>query len=133
MTERGSVIPETEDDDRAERTMFISREQLFGATTTPDLISHYLVVLEGGAPGRRLEIDTAPITIGRGATQTLVCDDRDVSRQHARVSLVNGIVKAEDLGSTNGTFLESSKLTEPMPVQVGSTLRIGKTVFELRK
>ncbi len=67
------MIPETEDDDRAERTMFISREQLFGATTTPDLISHYLVVLEGGAPGRRLEIDTAPITIGRGATQTLVC------------------------------------------------------------
>jgi len=39
----------------------------------------------------------------------------------------------EDLGSTNGTYLGSSKLTTPMPVEVGSTLRIGKTVFELRK
>ena len=70
--------------------MFVTREQLFAAMPAADPIAHYLVVLEGTSPGKRLEIDTAPITIGRGAPQTLVCDDRDVSRQHARVSLVNG-------------------------------------------
>ena len=39
----------------------------------------------------------------------------------------------EDLGSTNGTFLGSSRLTDPTLVEVGATLRIGKTVLELRR
>ena len=88
--------PET-DDDRAERTMFISREQLFGPLPVADPIAHYLLVLEGTKPGKRLEIDAEPITIGRGSAATLVCDDRELSRQHLRVSLVNGAVVAEDL------------------------------------
>ncbi|HET7661412.1 MAG TPA: FHA domain-containing protein, partial [Oryzihumus sp.] len=39
----------------------------------------------------------------------------------------------EDLGSTNGTFLGANRLSTPTPVAVGTTLRIGKTVLELRK
>ncbi len=39
----------------------------------------------------------------------------------------------EDLGSTNGNFLGANKVSKPVPVEVGSSLRIGKTIFELRK
>src|SRR5262245_23534545 len=94
---RGYVKPEEQEDDSGERTMFVTRAQLFEAArlAAADPIANYLVVLEGTAQGRRLEIDAQPITVGRGATQTLVCDDRDVSRQHARVSVLNGAVVVE--------------------------------------
>jgi len=64
---------------------------------------------------------------------TLVLDDDFASGRHARIFRRDGSWFVEDLGSTNGTFLGANKLTTPMPVEVGSTLRIGKTVFELRK
>jgi pSer/pThr/pTyr-binding forkhead associated (FHA) protein len=88
--------------------MFVTREHLLNAMSLADPLAHYLVVLEGTTPGKRLEIGAQPITIGRGL-QTLVCDDKEVSRLHARVALVNGAVMAEDL-STNGTFVDGSAL-----------------------
>ena len=72
---------EEQEDDSAERTMFVTRAQLFEAARAAEPMANYLVVVEGAAPRRRLEIGTEPITIGRGLAQTLVCDDRDVSRQ----------------------------------------------------
>ena len=113
--------------------MFISRDQLFASMPEPDPISHYLVVLEGTAPGKRLEIDATPITIGRGATQTLVCDDRDVSRQHARIALVNGAVMAEDLQSTNGTFVDEARLSGPVKLKEGARVRLGGQVLKYER
>ena len=110
--------------------MFTSREQLFDSLSAADSMAHYLVVLEGAAAGKRLEIDTAPITIGRGAQQTLVCDDRDVSRQHARVSLVNDAVVAEDLQSTNGTFVDDQRITGAVPLTDGARIRLGGQVLK---
>lgn len=113
--------------------MFINRAQLFESMPVPDPIAHYLVVLEGTAPGKRLEIDTAPITIGRGASQTLVCDDRDVSRQHARVSLLNGAVVAEDLQSTNGTFVDEERITGPVTLKEGARIRLGGQLLKYER
>jgi pSer/pThr/pTyr-binding forkhead associated (FHA) protein len=73
------------------------------------------------------------VLLGRNPECTLVLDDDFASGRHARIFLRAAGWFVEDLGSTNGTFLGSSKLTQPMPVQAGSILRIGKTVFELRK
>jgi serine phosphatase RsbU (regulator of sigma subunit) len=127
------VRPEEQEDDAGERTMFITRAQLFEAARAADPIGNYLVVLEGTAPRKRLEIGSEPITIGRGATQTLVCDDRDVSRQHARVSVVNGVVTVEDLNSTNGTFVDEERIAGSVPLKDGSRIRLGGQVLKYER
>ena len=96
-------------------------EALLRVEQAPGLESGSAFDLVGGA------------VLGRGDAVDIHLEDPFASTNHARISWEGSTVMIEDLGSTNGTFLESSKLTEPMPVQVGSTLRIGKTVFELRK
>ena len=68
-------------------------------------------MVEGAEPGRRIEITAAPMTIGRDAQQTLVFADTELSRRHARVSLVNDEAVVEDLGSTNGTFIDGKRIT----------------------
>lgn len=122
-----------DDDDRAERTMFISRDQLLEAMPESDPLLHYLVVLEGTGPGKRLEIGASPITIGRGATQTLVCNDRDVSRQHAKVSLLNGEVYIEDLHSTNGTFVDEQRISGSVALREGARIRMGGEVLRYER
>ena len=74
------------DDDPSERTIFIRRDRSADGAPGVDAIGHYLVVLEGTSPGKRLELGLEPITIGRGAGKTLVVDDHDVSRLHAQAA-----------------------------------------------
>ena len=73
------------------------------------------------------------MTIGRAADSTLVLSDDYASSRHARVYPDGDQWFVEDLGSTNGTFLERAKVTQPMPAPLGAPIRIGKTVLELRK
>jgi len=120
------------DDDPSERTVFFSRGA-FDTTPVADPMGHYLVVLEGTAAGKRLEIGTESITIGRGAKQTLVCDDGDVSRLHARVSLVNGAVIVEDLQSTNGTFVDAARINGVATLREGCRLRLGGQVIKYER
>jgi len=92
-----------------------------------------LTVTEGSLAGTAVSLKETGVLLGRNPECTLVLDDDFASGRHARIFRRDAGWFVEDLGSTNGTFLGSSRLTQPMPVQVGSTLRIGKTVFELRK
>jgi hypothetical protein len=92
-----------------------------------------LTVTEGSLAGTTLTLMDNGVLLGRNPECTLVLDDDFASGRHARIFRRDGSWFVEDLGSTNGTYLASRKLTEPMPVEVGSTLRIGKTIFELRK
>jgi pSer/pThr/pTyr-binding forkhead associated (FHA) protein len=57
-------------------------------------------------------------------------DDTFVSQLHARVFRRDGAVFIDDLGSTNGTFLNGRKLTTAEPVAKGDRLQIGNTIFE---
>jgi pSer/pThr/pTyr-binding forkhead associated (FHA) protein len=71
------------------------------------------------------------ITIGRAATCTIVMpDDSFVSQLHARVYREGGLAMVEDLGSTNGTFVNGKRLTVPEQVAKGDRVQIGSTVFE---
>ena len=90
-----------------------------------EVFGNYLVVIAGADAGKRVEISDTPITIGRDARQTLVFDDTQLSRLHTRVSLVNGEVVAEDLKSTNGTFVDGVRLTAPATLREGQVLRVG--------
>ena len=92
-----------------------------------------LTVTAGSLVGTTVSLKETGVLLGRNPECTLVLDDDFASGRHARIFRRDAGWFVEDLGSTNGTFLGSAKLTQAMPVEVGSTLRIGKTVFELRR
>ena len=92
-----------------------------------------LLVTQGALAGTAVTLGQSAITIGRAADSTLVVTDEYASSRHARLYPANGQWVVEDLGSTNGTFLERSKVTAPTPVPLGVPIRVGKTVLELRK
>ena len=92
-----------------------------------------LVVTQGALTGTRLPLREAGTVIGRNPECALVLEDDFASGRHAKIYERDGAWFVEDLGSTNGTFLGSERLTGPVRVEVGTTLRIGKTVIELRK
>ena len=92
-----------------------------------------LVVTTGTRQGTRIELGAGPVTIGRSPENTLVLDDDYVSGRHARLYPHEGAWVVEDLGSTNGTYLDRTRLTAPMVLPLSTPVRIGKTVLELRK
>lgn len=92
-----------------------------------------VVVTGGNLAGTTITLADQQITIGRAADATLVLTDDYASTRHARLFPQNGEWIVEDLGSTNGTYLDRQKVTQPMPVPVGVPIRIGKTVLELRR
>ena len=92
-----------------------------------------LVVTQGSLTGTSLPLREAGTVIGRNPECALVLDDDFASGRHARVFQRDGAWFIEDLGSTNGTWLGTQRLTEPVRVEAGTSLRIGKTVIELRR
>ncbi|MEW2293379.1 FHA domain-containing protein [Streptomyces sp. NPDC006743] len=93
-----------------------------------------LVVTEGTLTGTTVALQGQTITLGRAHDSTIVLDDDYASSRHARIYPdQNGQWIVEDLGSTNGTYLDRSRLTTPTPIPLGAPIRIGKTVIELRK
>jgi pSer/pThr/pTyr-binding forkhead associated (FHA) protein len=91
-----------------------------------------LLVTEGALTGTRIALGNAPITIGRAEDSTLVVGDDYASTHHARFVPRGDQWLVEDLGSTNGTYLDRTKVTGPTLVPLGVPVRIGKTVVELR-
>ncbi|WP_414936471.1 FHA domain-containing protein FhaB [Amycolatopsis sp. cmx-11-51] len=91
-----------------------------------------LLVTHGALAGTRIALDGRPILIGRADDSTLVLDDDYASTRHARIALRGEDWYVEDLGSTNGTYLDRAKVTAPLRVPLGVPIRIGKTVIELR-
>ena len=81
---------------------------------------------------RTVRLD-ASMVIGRAPEAELRLDDTFVSSQHARIFGRNGSWYVEDLGSTNGTFVNEQKLMGPAMVQPGDSIRIGQTTVELRR
>ena len=73
------------------------------------------------------------ITIGRSDKCNLVLDDTYVSQVHARVFARGESVMVEDLGSTNGTYVNRRRITAPAELQRGDQVKIGKTVLEMRR
>jgi pSer/pThr/pTyr-binding forkhead associated (FHA) protein len=92
-----------------------------------------LLVTAGALAGTTLGLTDQQITIGRADDATLVLADDYASTRHARLFPQDGQWLVEDLGSTNGTYLDRQKVTQPTPVPIGVPIRIGKTVLELRR
>jgi pSer/pThr/pTyr-binding forkhead associated (FHA) protein len=94
---------------------------------------HRLLVTSGALAGTSLGLTDQQITVGRANDATLVLNDDYASSRHARLFPQDGQWIVEDLGSTNGTYIDRQKVTQPTPVPVGVPIRIGKTVLELRR
>jgi pSer/pThr/pTyr-binding forkhead associated (FHA) protein len=91
-----------------------------------------VAVIEGPARGKTLEV-TDELIIGRGEKSHLVLDDTYVSQVHARIFKKGDATMLEDLGSTNGTYLNRRRITSPTELQRGDRVKIGKTVLEMRR
>jgi diguanylate cyclase (GGDEF)-like protein len=79
--------------------------------------------------GRRYPVRVQPVTIGRAAECDVVVGDSSVSRIHARIEVgPNGRHVVTDLGSTNGTFVNSVR-TGSGPLQDGDYLRVGNCIY----
>lgn len=81
--------------------------------------------------GQTFPVSENPWTIGRADDNDLcVADDPYVSGRHARVFLSSGYAVVEDLGSTNGTFVNDSRITEPNDLEIGDRIQIGGVILE---
>ena len=93
----------------------------------------HVLVVDGANRGERADLAQAPILIGRGSDAAIRLDDDYVSTRHARIAASGDQWFVEDLGSTNGTYIGSARITQPTTLTLGTQVRIGKTLLELRK
>jgi pSer/pThr/pTyr-binding forkhead associated (FHA) protein len=91
-----------------------------------------LVVVAGAQTGTTVALGRLPVTIGRAADCGLALSDDYASNHHARLVPNGDGWQVEDSGSTNGTFVADNRITSPVTVTVGTPIRIGQTVMELR-
>lgn len=79
-------------------------------------------------PGEAYEVDTSPVTVGRGANNDIpLPGDEFSSARHARIEPRRDGVYVEDMGSTNGTFVNGIRLARERRLQPGDVVRIGET------
>jgi hypothetical protein len=91
-----------------------------------------LIVTAGPLSGTKITLGEQAILIGRADDSTLVLTDDFASSRHARLTNRGGAWYVEDLGSTNGTYLDQQRVQGPLLVAQGQPIRIGQTVLELR-
>jgi hypothetical protein len=72
------------------------------------------------------------LTLGRAAGCSIVLDEQYVSQVHSRIFIRDGSVFAEDLGSTNGTWVNGSRAVGQMPARLGDRIQVGNVVLEVR-
>ncbi len=93
----------------------------------------HAAIVEGAArDGKVFELGSELI-IGRAEKCHVVLDDTYVSQMHARIFARGDTYFVEDLGSTNGTYLNRRRVSSPTEVHRGDRVKIGKTVLEMRR
>jgi hypothetical protein len=91
-----------------------------------------LIVVSGALAGRRVDVGAQPITVGKGPSTLQIEDDPAVSTRHAELALRGGAFVVTDLGSTNGTFVNSQRIAQPTRLGDGDLLRFGNTQMKFR-
>jgi pSer/pThr/pTyr-binding forkhead associated (FHA) protein len=92
------------------------------------LDSFVLTMKEGPMPGQRFEVKGQSVVLGRDPASNIVIDDNEVSRRHARLIVQGSGFAIEDLGSTNGTFVDDQRIRTVAPLSPGASIRLGERV-----
>ena len=104
-----------------------------GGETPSTANANRQVLTTGPKAGAEFPLGRDEITIGRSSDSAIIIRDDYTSTHHARLMLWNGRWMIQDLDSTNGTFLNGSRVTVPTPIPLGATVKVGATTFELRR
>lgn len=83
-----------------------------------------LLMVEGPSPGKRIFMDQPVLLIGRDERCDVVISERQVSRQHASITLEDDSYVVRDLGSKNGTFVNGQELDGPRALQDGDEIQV---------
>lgn len=87
-----------------------------------------LTMKEGPTPGQSTNLEGRSLLLGRDPACNLVINDVEVSRRHARLIAQSGGYAIEDLGSTNGTFINEQRIKGVVPLQPGANIRLGDRI-----
>ena len=90
--------------------------------------SFRLVMTQGPQPGQTFTLDKDFISVGRDPGNDITINHPQISRQHARLMRQGGMLVLEDLGSTNGTFVNGMRLTSPHTLANGDVVGLGDSV-----
>jgi hypothetical protein len=90
--------------------------------------SFQLVMRTGPTPGKKFLLNKSEITIGRESNNDIIISESEVSRKHARLLLQPGGYMVEDLGSTNGTFVNGQRLIGPHSLQPGELIVLAENI-----
>lgn len=113
-----------------QESMILTPSEAAGLRRAQQPVRARLVVLESPAldPGTVLDVDSSPVTLGRGGQNTVPLDgDEFASARHAVVEARADGIWVEDLGSTNGTFVNGARVTSARLLAPGDVIRIGHT------
>jgi predicted component of type VI protein secretion system len=86
------------------------------------------VMRSGPTPGVTFPLEGDQLTIGRDAANGVAINDAEVSRKHSRLSFQGGKYVLEDLGSTNGTFVNGQRLSGPVVLKAGDIVSLGEQI-----
>lgn len=89
-----------------------------------------LVQIHGPALGKKYVLVDEEFTIGRDVTNSIVVDLDNVSRSHAKITTRQGRTYVQDLGSTNGTYLNDEEVLEETPLRSGDLVKVGGSIFK---
>ncbi|MBV0896166.1 FHA domain-containing protein [Microbacterium sp. NC79] len=129
---RARKMPETEAPKPAKPVKEKPQRTPAGDAATTSTVSR-IVITSGPKAGLEIPLGTEPLTIGRSRESGLVIRDDFTSSHHARLVLWGEQWMIQDLDSTNGTWHDGEKVTTPTPIRAGAPVKVGATVFELRK
>src|SRR6266508_5743733 len=89
---------------------------------------YQLIMRSGPTPGAAYTLEGDQITIGRDSTNGITINDAEISRRHARLTFQGGKYILEDLGSTNGTFVNGQRLAGPRVLKAGEVVSLGEQI-----
>ncbi|MGE5072380.1 MAG: FHA domain-containing protein [Anaerolineae bacterium] len=89
---------------------------------------YQFVMRSGPTPGATFSLEGDQLTIGRDSASAIAINDAEISRKHARLTFQGGKYVIEDLGSTNGTFVNGQRLASPVVLKSGDVISLGEQI-----
>ena len=91
-------------------------------------LDYQLTMRSGPTPGKTYPLEEEELLLGRDLSTDIAISDPEVSRRHARFFVKDDNIFVEDLGSTNGTFLNGERISSPQQLRAGDVITLGESI-----